>query len=576
MKMYIRNKRRLLSTLLILCLTALMPALAETLDAEALNALPDFGVQPVVSDDVLATEDQPVNGDEPMEEPAATQEAPYEGLEVYFLDLGRVDGILIRCGGESCFIDVGFKEDAKPAIRFLRAMGITHLNSYVGTHGHADHIEGGPEIIDAFRPDKIYFSHTAGLSAMLDCADEAQLQVISTIEKVILQPGDVFTIGEATMTTLGPVKVRNVNTGKTIENDNSLIQRLDYGSRSFLFTGDTSNSVLRDVNKQFPGKLNVDVLKNPHHNGAHDEDVIDMISPAITVFCTDNDHQPTKKYQSLLASKGSRIYITGTQNQGNIAIVTDGQKLEVRCGYSVQSIALEPMPRLLVGQEYDLKATVDPADALVPDRQLGWNSSDEAVAQVYRGRLLAVGEGTATITATAINGVSASVAVECRLAYVTLDQTELRLAVGQTKKLTGKITPANPKGVSGAWLSEDERVATVSNGKVTGVSEGETRIVARLSNGAEAACTVTVQGQMPTSVKLSQKMADMKVGDNLTLTATVEPSTFDMDSLEWYSSDESILWVDQSGNITAVKAGKAKIAAVAAEGVYDVCTIRVK
>ena len=556
--MRMNNKRRFISTLLILCLLALAPALAESsLDAEALNALPDFGAQPVADG-------------------AVTQEAAYEGLEVYFLDLGRVDGILIRCGGESCFIDVGFKEDAKPAIKFLRAMGISHLNSYVGTHGHADHIEGGPEIIAAFQPDTLYFSHTAALSALLDCADASQQEVIAASQKVILQPGDAFKIGDATMTTLGPITIRNVNTGKITENDNSLIQRLDYGARSFLFTGDTSNKVLRAVNKQYPGMLDVDVLKNPHHNGAHDEDVIDMITPAITVFCTDNDHQPTKKYQSLLASKGSKVYITGSASQGNIAIVTDGQKLEVRCGYSAQGVRLEPVPRLYVGQEYQLKASVDPADALSADRQLGWNSSNEAVVQVYNGKLRVMGEGKATITAAAINGASASVEVECWLAFVTLDQSDMKLAVGQTKKLSAQVTPSNPKGVSGQWVSENEGVATVSGGKVTGVGEGETRVIARLSNGAEAACTVTVQGQMPKSVKLDRKKAEMKVGDNLTLTATVEPASFDMDGLEWYSSDESILWVDQYGNITAVKSGKAKIAAVAAEGVYDVCTIRVK
>lgn len=568
--------RRSISTLLILCLLLLCAAAAEGPDADAPDALPDFAAQPVASDETLSLGDQAVVTDEVMDGVELRREAPYEGLEVYFLDLGRVDGILIRCGGESCFIDVGFKENAKPAIRFLRAMGINHLNSYVGTHGHADHIEGAPEMIDAFRPDKIYFSHTAALSAMLDCADEAQQAVISGIEKVILQPGDVFKIGDATMTTLGPLNIRNVNTDNTSENDNSLIQRLDYGHRSFLFTGDTSNRVLREVNSQFPGKLNVDVLKNPHHNGAHDEDVIDMIQPAITVFCTDNQYQPTKKYQSLLAAKGSRVYITGSDNQGNVAIVTDGNRLEMRCGYSVQGIALEPVPTLHVGQEYTMQVTLDPADALSPDRSLGWNSSDEAVVQVYNGRLRAVGEGRTTVSATAINGVSASVEVQCWMAYVTLDQSEMKLAVGQTKKLSGSLTPANPKGVSGAWLSEDESVATVSNGKVTGVSEGVTRVIARLSNGAEAACTVTVQGQMPKSVKLSSNKAEMKVGDNLTLTASVEPAAYDMDSLEWYSSDESVLWVDQSGNITAVRAGKAKIAAVAAEGVYDVCTIKVR
>lgn len=571
--------RRLFSTLLILCLTVWGVASAET----------GFSPQPVIRDEALTSNPQPVANDEllpteapsaadaaPEETPEPVAEKPYEGLEVYFLDLGRVDGILIRCGGENCFIDVGFKENARAAVKFLRAMGISHLHSYVGTHGHFDHIEGAPQIIDAFRPDRLYFSHLGAINAVLDCADAAQQEVIAAAEKVILQPGDTFNVGEAVLTALGPLKVKNVNTGNTSENDNSLILRLDYGHRSFLFTADTTDKVLRAVNAQFPGKLNVDVFKNPHHNGAHDEDVIDMIRPAVTVFCTDDAHQPTKAYQSMLVAKGSRVYITGSENQGNVAIVSDGQSLETRCGYSVQGVALESVPRLHVGQEYDLKVTVDPADALIPQTQLGWNSSDPSVIQVYNGRVRAMGEGRATISAVAVNGASGAVEVECWLAYVTLEQSEMSLAVGQTKKLGAQITPSNAKGVSGTWLSEDEGVATVEGGKVTGVGEGVTRVVARLSNGAEAACTVTVKGRMAQSVKLDRRKAEMKVGDNLTLSATVEPADFNADDLEWYSSDESILWVDQSGNITAVKPGKAKIAVVASEGVYDVCVIRVK
>ena len=538
--------RRGLSTLLILCLMLLLSAGAETQDA-----------QPVIVDEAIDAQT-----------PAA--ETPYEGLEVYFLDLGRVDGILIRCGGENCFIDVGLKEGARPAIRFLQAMGISHLNSYVGTHAHADHIGGGPDIIDAFHPDRLYLPHEKAVGALMECADDVQKTVIAGIETVILRPGDAFTIGSAVMTTLGPLTIRNVSTDSTSENSNSLIQRLDYGNRSFLFTGDTSSKVLRAVNKHFPGKLNVDVFKNPHHNGAQDEDVVDMIRPAIAVFCTDDDFQPTQKYQNLLRSKGSRIYITGSENQGNIAIVTDGNRLELRCGYSVDSVALDPVPKLYVGQEYDVKA------GSIPARQLGWNSSDEAIVQAYNGRLRVIGEGKATVTATAINGASASVEVECWRAFVSLDQTELSLGVGETKKLSGRIVPENPQGVSGEWLSEDPGVATVSGGKVTGVGEGTTRVIARLSNGAEAVCEVTVKGRKAKAVKLSQTKATMKVGDTLSLTASVEPADYDASSLEWYSSDESILWVDQNGNITAVKAGKAKIAAVAGEDVYDICTIKVK
>ena len=61
---------------------------------------------------------------------------------------------------------------------------------------------------------------------------------------------------------------------------------------------------------------------------------------------------------------------------------------------------------LTVGATAELKATVLPADATV-DKTITWASSDEAVATVKEGKVTAVKEGKATITATA-GGKSAS------------------------------------------------------------------------------------------------------------------------------------------------------------------------
>ena len=370
--------------------------------------------------------------------------------------------------------------------------------------------------------------------------------------------------------------IAKVSISSTEENRNSLILRLDYGERSFLFTGDTTDSVLRSVGKAYPGMLDVDVLKNPHHNGQHADDVIGLISPKYVVFCTDNDSQPISKYKRALRKQGAELYITGSKNQGHVGLVTDGHDMEVRCGYAVESLSLPSDTDMYVGQTLSLKCGVTPSDALNTKRQLGWRSSDESVAKVYEGTVRAVAPGEATISATAVNGVTASVEVRVYSAVVAIDHTELRLGVGDSQKLRVRVKPDNVKDVTGEWVSEDESVAVVFNGTVTGVSEGETRVIARLSNGHEAVCAVTVGGATAKSVKLDKRKATMKVGDTLALTAAVKPAEYDVSELEWRSSDESVLWVDAYGNVTAVSKGKAKVAAIASEKVYDVCAITVK
>lgn len=506
--------------------------------------------------------------------PGAAEAAGPE-LEVYFLDLGRVDAILIRCGEATCFIDGGFKDDAAQAVTWLRAMGITHLDSYVGTHGHYDHIEGAPTLISAFRPDRIYVSHVGTLSAILECADDDQKAVIAATEKVILVPGDSFAVGPAVMNCVGPLAIVRCNTGDSDENRNSLILRLDYGARRILFTGDTTDQVLELVGKKVKGQLRADVLKNPHHNGSHDWDVLGRIAPSYVVFCTDDASPVRQSYLDLLDEHDVRTICLGAGSQGHAAVITDGDRLEIRCGAAVSAVHLEPVSDMVAGQALELTASVEPAGALEPSRQLGYNSSDESVAVAHNGVVKAVGPGTATITAAALNGASDAVQVRVMDAVAALDQYALAVKVGQTARVKATIRPGGGSVLSVSWSSEDPGVATVSDGRITGVSQGRTRVVARLSNGAQSFCDVTVSGYYAESVKLETRKATLKVGDTLALKATVEPAAYDAELLEWRSSDESVLWVDGYGNVTAVRKGRAKIAVIAADGVTDTCTIKV-
>ena len=66
-------------------------------------------------------------------------------------------------------------------------------------------------------------------------------------------------------------------------------------------------------------------------------------------------------------------------------------------------------------------------------------------------------------------------------------------------------------------------------------------------------------GAMPTGVTLNTNKASMFEGETLQLTATVSPDNASDKSLRWSSSAEGIATVDQTGKITAQKAGEAVI-----------------
>lgn len=61
-------------------------------------------------------------------------------LQVHFLRIGRNDGILISMNGETAFIDGGSRYHGNVAADYMEKLGVTHLNYYIGTHAHSDHV----------------------------------------------------------------------------------------------------------------------------------------------------------------------------------------------------------------------------------------------------------------------------------------------------------------------------------------------------------------------------------------------------------------------------------------------------
>ncbi len=234
---------------------------------------------------------------------------------------------------------------------------------------------------------------------------------------------------------------------------------------------------------------------------------------------------------------------------------------------------------LKTGDTAELKATITPADAA--DKTVTWESSDAAVASVSEGRVTAVKEGTATITASAANGVKAECQITVRnnliaVTEITLDQTELSLKIGDTAELKATITPADAADKTVAWESSDKTVASVSKGRVTAVKEGTATITASAANGVKAECQVTVRNNLiaVTGVALNQTELSLKAGQTATLTAAVAPEDATDKAIRWESSDAAVASVSD-GIVTAVKEGTATITASAANGIKAECQVTV-
>ena len=137
---------------------------------------------------------------------------------------------------------------------------------------------------------------------------------------------------------------------------------------------------------------------------------------------------------------------------------------------------------------------------------------------------------------------------------ITLNLSETSVAVAGTVTL---IATTNPKGEAVTWKSDDEKIATVVNGVITGVAKGETSIIAS-SGKSTAKCTLTVTTS-DTKIVLDAGTKSIKVTDTFTLGVTVTPAGT---TVTWKSSDDTIATV-KDGLVTGLAKGSATITATA-------------
>ena len=185
---------------------------------------------------------------------------------------------------------------------------------------------------------------------------------------------------------------------------------------------------------------------------------------------------------------------------------------------TVNSVSLNKISLSLeIGESETLTATASPSNAT--DQALNWKSSDNSVASVSNGRIMAESVGTATITVESSNGKSSTCSVTVKpkkivVNSVSLNKIILPLEIGDSETLTATVSPSNATDQALYWKSSDNSVASVTDGRINAKSAGTATVTVKSSNGKSSTCTVTVKKKSPQYVDLglSVKWATTNIG----------------------------------------------------------------
>ncbi len=252
----------------------------------------------------------------------------------------------------------------------------------------------------------------------------------------------------------------------------------------------------------------------------------------------------------------------------------------VKVGVGVEKIELDKSElRLYKGGTTLLTATIFPEDA--SDKSFKWGTSDSSVATVdANGKVDAVGNGEATVFVSSSDGgftAYCNVIVTTPVTGLSISPVEYTLeSIGSSFTIKPTVSPEEASDAGVVWNSSDTEVVSVSSdGTVTAVGPGTAAVTATTNDGSfSASCTVTVKSPAQ-HISLDKTSLKLLEGESARIVATVCPSNSTQKDLTWTSDAPAVALVDANGNVTALKAGTAKVTVKVSESVSAVCEVTV-
>lgn len=244
-----------------------------------------------------------------------------EQLWVHFIDVGQGDSILLECNNQFALVDAGSDSDGETVAAYLAMQGVQKLDLVVATHTHSDHMGGLADVIDLFPVDAVWCSSIPSQNNTV----RTFLKSVSNQDKEVEQPkvGQVFNLGDATITVLGPVKeyeeVNNI----------SLVLMVQYGDTRFLLTGDMERIAENDL-VESGTDLKADVLKVGHHGSETSTGYrfLREVMPDYAVISCGKDNKYGHPHEDPLSRlRDAEATVLRTDENETIVVRSDGEDL---------------------------------------------------------------------------------------------------------------------------------------------------------------------------------------------------------------------------------------------------------
>lgn len=250
-------------------------------------------------------------------------------LHVVVCDVGQGDAIFIRTpSGDDMLIDGGPDKSVLSCLSSHMPFWDRSIEEVFLTHPDADHISGLVSVLQSYHVDQINREPKEN-PTLIDKEFESIIHK-GRVPVRMVEAGDMFYTGNLSVRILWPSRAMSLTAkGPTPSNNYSIIEKLNYGTFSMLFTGDIDTY---DLNNIAPKVGNISILKMPHHGSKTGVDIatFQRIHPKLAVISVGKNNRyglPSPSVMDLL--KQDHIPYMRTDEGGEIEIISNGSGFSV-------------------------------------------------------------------------------------------------------------------------------------------------------------------------------------------------------------------------------------------------------